>query len=367
MSHPAFPRADLSRFAPLAAGDLLLAYLGGQKTAPTLKALADKLKDLLGAEPIVAAASELAERGLATLEAKPKGRSRTQPNPADAKVVLTDAGRDAASALLGSGPKLTWPKVMTQRLLPLCLGLDPNGASTRLAKPKERQAAIIATAFGLPKETIGLNAVCEELVWRTLKAGLGPLLGTSRMPIIKTLGITEWVILAGLGGLPEHRPVREKDKTEVLNALTGAAVGLPEADDKAAVFRVLRLSLARAGGMGAASPHPTPTPPPAATPTVNGADGAGFAERVRQVAAALTTPPFQGRVAIAQVYDAYGREHPDAGSLQSFKARLIAAAYANLLELGRLDMPERMDRDLRLRSEAAWGRDCVHFVITGRR
>jgi hypothetical protein len=42
----------------------------------------------------------------------------------------------------------------------------------------------------------------------------------------------------------------------------------------------------------------------------------------------------------------------------------VAAAKGRELELGRLDLPERMDRDLRLRSEAPWGNDTVHFVIT---
>jgi hypothetical protein len=82
------------------------------------------------------------------------------------------------------------------------------------------------------------------------------------------------------------------------------------------------------------------------------------------VAEELTTPPFQGRVAIAQVYDTYGRIHPDAGSLQSFKARLVEAAKARTLVLGRLDMPEGMSRELRERSETSWGSDEVHFVIT---
>ena len=100
-----------------------------------------------------------------------------------------------------------------------------------------------------------------------------------------------------------------------------------------------------------------------APPAPRAADGS-FAARVKQVAEKLTTPPFQGRVAIAQVYDAYGRIHPDAGSLQSFKARLVEAAKARTLVLGRLDMPEGMPRDLRERSETLRNSDEVHFVIT---
>jgi len=88
---------------------------------------------------------------------------------------------------------------------------------------------------------------------------------------------------------------------------------------------------------------------------------------VKQVAEQLTTPPFQGRVAIAQVYDAYGRIHSDAGSLASFKARLIEAAKTHEILLGRLDLPERMDKDLRVRSETPWDTEYVHFVLTASR
>ncbi|MFG1416786.1 hypothetical protein V5F38_00790 [Xanthobacter sp. V0B-10] len=345
----AVPHADLSRFAPLAAPDLLLACLGGLKTPPTRKALATKLKTLLAVDKVETAASALAGRGLANVEAK---------------VVLTEAGREAASMLLGRDTGATWDQVRARRILPLCLGLDPNAEEVRnlLAKPDGRRSAIIAVAFGLPQETRGIAAVCEELVWQTLKAGIGSVLGSGRLPPIKKPGITEWIILAGLGGLTGHCPTSTSAKPRGLKALTGAAVGLPEADDKTAVTRAITLSLGRAAGAGAA---PVPTPPSTVSPAAS--EETGFADRVRQVAQTLTTPPFQGRVAIAQVYDAYGREHPDAGSLQSFKERLIAAAHANRLELGRVDVPERMDREMLRRSEAAWGNDRVHFIITGRR
>jgi Protein of unknown function (DUF559) len=58
------------------------------------------------------------------------------------------------------------------------------------------------------------------------------------------------------------------------------------------------------------------------------------------------------------------RIHPDASSLASFKARLVEAAKARTLVLGRLDMPEGLPRELRERSETSWGSDEVHFVIT---
>ena len=125
------------------------------------------------------------------------------------------------------------------------------------------------------------------------------------------------------------------------------AVGLPRCDASGLRKQLIRIGLKRES-----TPAELPLQPD------------GFAARVKEVAKSLSTPPFQGRVAIAQIYDAYGRVHADAGSLASFKERLVAAAKERELRLGRLDLPERMDRDLRLRSEVFWGTDTVHFVIT---
>jgi hypothetical protein len=98
---------------------------------------------------------------------------------------------------------------------------------------------------------------------------------------------------------------------------------------------------------------------------VAGANGKdSFAKKVNEVASKLSTPPFQGRVAIAQVYDVYGKIYPDAGSLVNFKERLVNAARNREVQLSRLDLPERMGRELRERSETRWDREEVHFVIT---
>jgi len=90
-----------------------------------------------------------------------------------------------------------------------------------------------------------------------------------------------------------------------------------------------------------------------------------FAKRVMKIAKTLHTQPFADRVAIAQVYDAYGIPYPDAGSLKSFKERLVNAAKRRELNLGRLDLPERMESELRERSVTTWGYEEVHFVIVG--
>jgi hypothetical protein len=96
-----------------------------------------------------------------------------------------------------------------------------------------------------------------------------------------------------------------------------------------------------------------------------------FTDQVLAIADTLKTPTvrgatFDGRVSIAQVYDAYAAKHDDAGTLEEFKARLVDTAKKDperRLGLGRLDLPERMDKTLRQRSEAMWGGQEVHFVL----
>ena len=78
-------------------------------------------------------------------------------------------------------------------------------------------------------------------------------------------------------------------------------------------------------------------------------------------AVGLETPPFRGRVAIAQVYDAFGA---DCGSLEHFKGRLIDAAKGRLIDLSSLDMPEYMSAELRDRSATPWGEEWMHFVVS---
>jgi hypothetical protein len=260
-----------------------------------------------------------------------------------------------------------------RRLLPVCLGLDPRTSGGRLSRPEARKAAIIAVGFGLPKELVGeTKAVHSELVWRTLKAGIGPLVGKGPFPEITTPGVTERVILAGLAG------GSAKSVPEAISALACAAVALKTGDLNAVCRKVIVQSLrnARPSGVGEpAAPGSATEPSRAASrQTAQASEPAearvgetDFALRVLQVAATLSTPPFLGRVAIAQVYDAFGREFADAGALQSFKERLVAEAAANRLQLARLDMPEHMDAMLRMRSETAWGRDRAHFVVTATR
>ena len=88
-----------------------------------------------------------------------------------------------------------------------------------------------------------------------------------------------------------------------------------------------------------------------------------FAKNVIAVASKLTTPPFAGRVAIAQVYDEYSKHHPHAGSLADFKCRLVDEARRHKLSLQRADKPELLETELRQRSETQWDGNIVHLVV----
>jgi hypothetical protein len=235
----------------------------------------------------------------------------------------------------------------------LALGLNPDDGETlrKFASADAQKAATIAVSYGLPKEIMASKpGVCAELVWRTLKARLSEVVGNGPFPPIQKLGTVERIVLAGLAN------IRARGVTEAMDGVAAAAIGLQKCDIDTFRRRLIVLAVEQSSGQRAPAELRSSAPP---APAVD-----NFAARVKQVAEKLTTPPFQGRVAIAQVYDAYGRIHPDAGSLQSFKARLVEAAKARMLVLGRLDMPEGMPRDLRERSETPWDSDEVHFVIT---
>jgi hypothetical protein len=87
-----------------------------------------------------------------------------------------------------------------------------------------------------------------------------------------------------------------------------------------------------------------------------------FSERVKQLASATATPPFSHKVAVSQLYDAYGRKFSDAGGLDDFKTRLLAAHNASLIDLLPLDDPKSLDPQTRARSEIKTERRDLHFV-----
>ncbi len=324
------PRPDISRFSPVSADVVALSYLGLARRPLTPSTLKTRLNAFLRADAVDAMLKSFAADGKIAIEKA---------------ITLTKEGRNEAKQVLGRDVDVDWEKVWRQRLPLKVLGLNPDEPNTRrkFATADALTAASIAVSFALPSESMASkNAVCSELVWRILKETLADVVGKGPFPAIDKLGTVERVVIAGLANVPA------RSVTEAISGLTAAAVGFKYGDADGLRKQLIRIGVQRA------TTETKPAPPP----------DHDFAARVREVAQSLSTPPFQGRVAIGQIYDAYGKIHPDAGSLVSFKERLVQAAKAKALDLGRLDLPEHMDRDLRLRSAAKWGTDEVHFVVT---
>lgn len=88
-----------------------------------------------------------------------------------------------------------------------------------------------------------------------------------------------------------------------------------------------------------------------------------FAARVQEIADSLSIPPFNEKVSISQVYDAYGRKYADAGKIVEFKSRLLQSLRSELISLKRSDSPKMLSPDIRSRSEIVDGRTTFHFVV----
>ncbi|MEL6187207.1 MAG: hypothetical protein AAFU79_21490, partial [Myxococcota bacterium] len=87
-----------------------------------------------------------------------------------------------------------------------------------------------------------------------------------------------------------------------------------------------------------------------------------FAGRVLEIVATRTTPPFEDRLAISDLYDRYGREFDDAGSLSTFKVRLLDAHKEGEILLRRLDYLGSADPETMERSEVERDGHRYHFV-----
>ena len=235
---------------------------------------------------------------------------------ASGKVALTGNGIKDVVARFGKLPtgkrgmsqlkNVVWPA--------LALGIDPKSKSgSRLVKTENLRAVALAVVFDLPtkKDNATLPAVTAALFLRGLTGVAGP--RAAAQPQIKAIAqnasdlakpdnLRKLIIKAALTMKEEAVPARLQDELH------------------------------------------------------------SFAGKVQAVANKLSTPPFSHKIAIAQLYDAYGREHTDAGPLNSFKSRLLEANTEGLLNLYPLDEPEGLDPELRSRSliDSHYGR--YHFV-----
>jgi hypothetical protein len=320
------PKTDLARFTTIDPTLLVQAYVLTSKQKLSLAKLEGNLKSLIGAEKVRNAIQELIANGSILKEGSTLKISRE--------------GANSVRKALGRDAEQSWEKLLAFRFPALTLGLDPDDPAIRRALKSRGavQAAIVGVAYGLPRDSLrSPKVVRSELVWRVLRAALPEIIGSGPFPLLDKSSAIDTMILSGLAG------VRAKTIDQATTALAAKILGV-----RGAKIENLRRQLIKNEGRW-----------PEALPIAD-----GFAERVKTVARSLSTPPFQGRVAIAQVYDAYGRTHPDAGSLDSFKQRLVQAAKVRVIELSRLDMPEHMSPELRTRSKTPWGSDEVHFVVT---
>jgi hypothetical protein len=307
--------------------------------AISLSTLQSRLRALLSATLVDKTVSTLIERGEVSAEQQ--------------MLRLTSPGKTAASKILGRDANEKWDAIKSKRLPLIALGLNPDdpGIRQKFRTSDTIKAAVITVAFALPKETMAnLKAVRSEVVWRILRAGIPDLVGKGPFPIVEKPGPVERVLLAGLAG------TGARNVTEATDGLVAHAVGLQKTNSETLRERLIAIGAERSENLG--------VPQISRAAGINGKTN--FAAKVNEVASKLSTPPFYGRVAIAQVYDSYGKVYSDAGSLEKFKERLVDAAKSKEVQLGRLDLPERMGRDLRERSEVHWNKEEVHFVITDR-
>jgi hypothetical protein len=94
-------------------------------------------------------------------------------------------------------------------------------------------------------------------------------------------------------------------------------------------------------------------------------DLAAFAERVLDITRTAHAGPFSHKTPIGLIYDVYGQRHADAGSLEDFKRRLLAASTAGHLALLPLDDPGALEAGSRARSEIVTATERLHFVQRG--
>jgi hypothetical protein len=297
-------RFGQSGLKPLFAADFLLSTLATRDGKRSTAQLVTDLKSYLPTERAFAAFQGLVKDGYATSET---GRAK-----------LTKSGADRVGTLFGKLPSAKAGRQHLERIVwPACvLGLAPNSkAAVRLKTGENLRAVALTAVLGLPlnKDGVTLSSAISALLLRAL-------VGAS------TTCISDEALkskVKSLGDLSDLDALR-RGLTLLGLSLSAEAFPQPKEEDKA--------------------------------------DLDAFAQRVQIVTDALSTPPFSHKVAISQVYDAYGKKHPDAGRLETFKARLLSANMSGALRLYPLDEPAALDPDTRTRSLVETRHGRYHFV-----
>ena len=321
----------LDRFGRIEPAHFVAAYLLGAKRPRSAAQLQANLRKWAAAPVITQAIAVGMQRGHLQIH--------------DDRVEVTEAGRQSTRECLGEDADAPRDRLLERRFPIAALGLDPDDAEVRrrLAGNQELVGAIVAVGYGLPASTrLSIKHTCSELVWRSLRPTLSDLIGSGPFPLVEESDVVGGVILSGLAG------VSGAPLNQVFKALAAKALMVSSSQ-----MEVLRQRLVQVALLLGLELNPLFTAPLT--------DDQEFAARIRETAVNLETPPFRGRVAIAQVYDAFGA---DCGSLEHFKGRLIDAAKERLLDLSSLDMPEYMSAELRDRSATPWGEEWMHFVVS---
>lgn len=269
------------------------------------------------------------------------------------KLRLSDAGRATVEAALGPRAGRDWPGIKARALPALTLGLDPKAPATAtyLSRKDNLESAALGILYGAtaPGETPTRTHVRFALLRRFITARMPecelafmetPMHNASRDVIGRA-------VMLGAAGMTTGT-MRDAEK-----ALLQKALGLTSDSREELIDALIRASLGRN----------TPRLPLRIRIESAAQELTGFAKTVRELAKTLRTAPFEGRVAIAQVYDAGIARDLDFGTLDEFKSRVVTAARAGLLDLERYDIAGPMDSALRERSRTAFGRDERHFIV----
>jgi hypothetical protein len=287
----------------------LLALLAAKNGTRTLKQVFSDIRPDLELRRAEAAFQTLKRDGFAS--------------DASGKAALTAAGAKEAESRFGKllGGKKGMEHAKKVVMPALVLGIDPKSkAAARLATAANLRAAALSVIFSLPvdKEKATLTAINSALLVR------------------------------GMAGLTAGAATADPKLATVAHNAGDISKG-------EALARMLFKAGLALGQENSSSDHEI-------TERTDSGDLAAFARKVQAVADGLSTPPFSRKVAIGQLYDAYGRENSDAGSLQAFKARLLQANASGLIRLHPLDEPEALDAELRTRSVIETSRTRYHFI-----
>ncbi len=307
----------------VAVDDFLHTYLAFAKPA-TIKQIANYRKNYADPAAIKQGLERLIEKGYATLDTK-------------GKVCLSDAGREALNARYGGkidkhrAEKQIWPA--------LALGIDPcSKTAQRLAtKPDNLRAVMLVVLYQLPLDPakVTLNQAVTVLMVRGL-AG------------VVRLGEVSDAVKTAVDKLED---ISEADALRRNLIKLALLMG-----ESTATQAALTVSVDAPMAASASMPGPQPAED----------ELTAFAKRVQTLTNQLETPPIHDSVAVAQVYDAYGRQFPDAGRLDAFKQRLLAAHRARLIMMRTLDMPDALPTELRERSTIEGQRGWrFHLILRG--